>query len=198
MKPFLYLLLFLCFPLWAQQDTASIEKYTIEEFYENTRVGGGVFSEDEKKLLMDSDESGIFNLYEIQLADGSKKQITNSTTDSFFAIDYVPGSGEILYSADKGGNEISHIYLLGKDGKSKDLTPGENEKAMFGSWSDDKKSMIYLSKVRDPQFFDVYKMDIGKWEPQMIYRNDKGFQLEGISHDENLLMLSQPITTSEN
>ncbi|NJX17132.1 S9 family peptidase, partial [Tamlana crocina] len=78
------------------------------------------------------------------------------------------------------------------------LTPGENEKAMFGSWSDDKKSMIYLSNVRDPQFFDVYKMDIGKWEPQMIYRNDKGFQLEGISHDENLLMLSQPITTSEN
>ena len=198
MKRSFYFLMLLCFPLWAQQDTTAVKEYTIEEFYENTRIGGGVFSEDEKKLLMSSDESGIFNVYEINIADGSKKQITKSTNDSFFAVDYVPGTGEILYSADKGGNEISHIYLLGEDKKAKDLTPGENEKAMFGGWSDDKKSMIYLSNVRNPQYFDVYKMDIGTWEPQMIYQNDKGFQLEGISHDENLLMLSQPITTSEN
>lgn len=198
MKRSIYFLMLLCFPVWAQQDTSSVKEYSIEEFYENTRIGGGVFSEDEKKLLMSSDESGIFNVYEINIADGSRKQITNSTSDSYFAIDYVPGSGGILYSADKGGNEISHIYLLRKDRSTKDLTPGENEKAMFGGWSEDKKSMIYLSNVRDPQFFDVYKMDIGSWEPQMIYKNDKGFQLEGISHNENLLMLSQPVTSSEN
>ena len=198
MKRSIYFLMLLCFPVWAQQDTTSVKEYSIEEFYENTRIGGGVFSEDEKKLLMSSDESGIFNVYEINIADGSRKQITNSTSDSYFAIDYVPGSGGILYSADKGGNEISHIYLLRKDRSTKDLTPGENEKAMFGGWSEDKKSMIYLSNVRDPQFFDVYKMDIGSWEPQMIYKNDKGFQLEGISHNENLLMLSQPVTSSEN
>lgn len=185
-------------PALGQQDTTFVKQYSIEQFYENTRVGGGVFSEDEEKLLMSSDEPGIFNVYEIDINNGSKKQITHSKEDSFFAIDYVPGSEEIIYSADKGGNEINHIYLLKKTGEVVDLTPEENEKANFLSWSDDRQSMIYSSNKRDPKFFDVYKMKIGEWEPKMIYQNDNGFQLEGISHDENLLVLSQPITTSEN
>lgn len=197
MKSVLYLMLIFCFPVLAQQDTTSVKEYSIEQFYENTRVGGGVFSEDEKRLLMSSDESGIFNVYEINIKDGTKKQITHSKDDSFFAQDYVPQTGEILYSADKGGNEIDHIYLLQDDGNSKDLTPGEKEKTGFAGWSDDGKWMYYISNKRDPKFFDMYKMDPNNWEPQLLYRNEKGYQLGGLSHDENLVILSRPITTSE-
>ena len=197
MKSVLYLMLIFCFPVLAQQDTTSVKEYSIEQFYENTRVGGGVFSEDEKRLLMSSDESGIFNVYEINIKDGTKKQITHSKDDSFFAQDYVPQTGEILYSADKGGNEIDHIYLLQDDGNSKDLTLGEKEKTGFAGWSDDGKWMYYISNKRDPKFFDMYKMDPNNWEPQLLYRNEKGYQLGGLSHDENLVILSRPITTSE-
>ncbi|MDR9458102.1 MAG: S9 family peptidase [Salegentibacter sp.] len=191
-------LLFMLFGFTAfSQDSTSVENYTIEQFYGNTRVGGGEFSNDETKLLMSSDESGIFNVYEINIKDGSKKQITKSKDDSFFAEDYVPGTGEIIYSADKGGNEISHLYLLKKNGEVKDLTPGENEKANFAGWSDDKESIYYFSNKRDPKFFDIYKMDLDTWEPQMLYENDEGYQLEGLSHNEQLIALSKPITTSE-
>lgn len=191
-------LLFMLFGFTAfSQDSTSVENYTIEQFYGNTRVGGGEFSNDETKLLMSSDESGIFNVYEINIKDGSKKQITKSKDDSFFAEDYVPGTGEIIYSADKGGNEISHLYLLKKNGEVKDLTPGENEKANFAGWSDDKESLYYFSNKRDPKFFDIYKMDVDTWEPQMLYENDEGYQLEGLSHNEQLIALSKPITTSE-
>ncbi|MCC8359082.1 S9 family peptidase [Salinimicrobium sediminilitoris] len=198
MKNSLFLLLLMSFPVWSQQDTTSVEEYSIEQFYENTRIGGGEFSEDEKRLLMSSDESGIFNVYEINISDGSKKQITNSKDDSFFAIDYVPGTGDILYSADKGGNEINHIYLLSDDGTTKDLTPGENEKAQFAGWSEDRDFLYYLSNKRDPKFFDLYRMQIDQWEPHMLYQNDKGLEIVGMSHDENHIALSQPITTSEN
>ena len=198
MKRVFYLMLFLCFPALAQQDTTAVEEYTIEQFYGNTRIAGGVFSEDEKRLLMSSDESGIFNVYEINIEDGSKKQITHSKEDSFFAEDYVPGTGDILYSADKGGNEIDHIYLLQKDGTAKDLTPGENEKTGFAGWSDDDQWMYYISNKRDPKFFDLYKMKPGEWKPEILYQNDEGFQLGGMSHDENYVILSRPVTTSEN
>lgn len=197
MKPVLLLFLLIGFT-GVSQDTTSVEKYTIEQFYGNTRVSGGEFSNDETKLLISSDESGIFNVYEIDIEDGSKKQITQSKEDSYFAEDYVPGTGEIIYSADKGGNEISHLYLLKKDGEVKDLTPGENEKTSFIRWSEDDKSLLYISNKRDPKFFDVYKMDIGTWQPKMLYQNDEGYQLEGLSHDEQLVALSRPITTSEN
>lgn len=114
--------------------------------------------------MIGSDETDIVNLYEINLADGSKKQLTNSTVESFYPIDYVPGTVAILYNADKGGNEIDHLYLLEENGKITDLTPGENEKASFFKWSEDKKLMFYTSNVRDQKYFDVYKMTIGEWE----------------------------------
>lgn len=175
-----------------------VKQYTIEQFYKNVRIGGGAWSADETKLLVHSDESGIFNIYEINVADGSKRQVTKSDVESFFAVDYVPGTTQILYSADKGGNEISHIYLLKEDGNSQDLTPGEQEKADFYGWSLDKKSMFYGSNKRNPQFFDVYKMGVGDWKATLIYQNDDGMDVSGISWDEKTLALNKTITTSEN
>ncbi|MEM9686364.1 MAG: alpha/beta fold hydrolase, partial [Bacteroidota bacterium] len=137
-------------------------------------------------------------VYEITIENGTKKQVTFSENESFFAVDYVPGTTQILYSSDKGGNEINHIYLLQDDGTSKDLTPGENEKANFAGWSTDKKSMYYLSNKRDPKYFDLYKMSIENWESEMMYQNNDGMDIVGASDDENYFALQKTITTSEN
>ena len=173
-------------------------KYSIEQFSQSNRVGGGSFSDDETKLLVSSDESGIFNVYEIDIASGEKKQKTFSDKESFFAIDYLPGANQILYSADKGGNELSHIYLMKGDGITTDLTPGENEKASFAGWSKDKKSMYFTSNKRNPQFFDFYKLNIESWESEMLYQNDNGINISDMSEDETWFAFSQIITTSEN
>ena len=174
------------------------EKYSIDQFYQNNRIGGGAFSDDETKLLVSSDESGIFNVYEIDIASGEKTQKTFSEKESFFAIDYLPGTNHILYSADKGGNEINHIYLMYEDGKISDLTPGENEKASFAGWSKDKKSMYYISNKRNPKFFDFYKMKVDTWKSEMLYQNDNGINISDMSEDESWFSFSQTITTSEN
>ncbi len=175
-----------------------IKQYTIEQFYKNEQIGGGAWSSDESKLLVHSNKTGIYNLYEINVADGSQRQVTNSAVESYFAIDYVPGTKQMLYSADKGGNEIDHIYLLGADGKATDLTPAEKEKAGFFSWSLDKKAMFYTSNKRNEQFFDLYKMTVGDWKSSMVYQNDEGMDVTGISWDEKTLALQKTNTTSEN
>lgn len=177
-------------------EQREIKKYSIEEFYKNTRISGGIFSEDESRLLVSSDETGIFNLFEINIADGSRSQLTNSTVESFFAVGYLPGTNQVLYTADKGGNEITHIYLLNEDGSSTDLTPAENENASFAGWSKDKKAMYYISNKRDPRFFDLYKMYTADWKPMMLYENNEGMFVAGMSEDENILALQKPITTS--
>jgi protease II len=181
-----------------------IKQYSVDQFYKNTRIYGGEFSPDESKLLISSNESGIFNLYEITISDGSKRQVTNSTVESYYAHGYVLETGGMCYSADKGGNEISHIYLLNEDGTSQDLTPGEKEKALFGGWSRNKKSLYYQSNKRDPMYFDLYKMNIGEWIPEMIYLNNEGIDIagfnavDGISADENILALGKSLSNSEN
>ncbi|MEQ1746660.1 MAG: S9 family peptidase [Saprospiraceae bacterium] len=175
-----------------------IKQYTIEQFYKNEQIGGGAWSPDDAKLLAHSNKTGIFNLVEINVADGTQRQVTNSTEESFFVIDYVPGTGQILYSADKGGNEIDHIYLLDANGTTKDLTPAEREKANFVGWSLDKKALFYTSNKRNPQFFDLYKMTVGDWKASMMYQNDAGMDVTSISWDEKTLALQKTNTTSEN
>ncbi len=181
-----------------QEPAVKVKEYSIEQFYKNKQISGGAFSQDEKRLLVTSNESGIYNLFEINIADGTKKQITNSKEESFFAIDYVPNSNKILYSSDKGGNEISHIYLLNEDSTSTDLTPEPKAKAAFGGWNKDKTAFYFLSTKRDPRFFDLYKMDIKTWKPTLLFLNDEGLDFSGISWDEKYVALTQSVTTSEN
>ncbi|AEE48512.1 prolyl oligopeptidase family serine peptidase [Haliscomenobacter hydrossis] len=182
----------------AEAPPRNVKKYTIEQFYANKGIGGGSFSPDESKLLVHSNETGIFNLYEINLADQSMTAITKSTTESIFAVDYVPGTGEILYAADKGGNEIDHLYLLKADGMVQDLTPAPKEKANFFGWSQDKKALYYISNKRDERFFDLYKMGVGDWKATLLYQNNEGYDIAGLSWDEKSVALNKNITTSEN
>jgi dipeptidyl aminopeptidase/acylaminoacyl peptidase len=200
MKPIIAIAaLLLCFTGFAQNKVAKarqVKQYTIEQFYKNTHYGGGAFSTDDKKLLVNSNESGIYNAYEIDITTGEKKALTQSTKESVFANDYVPGTNDIIYNADKGGDENDHLFLLKSDGTVKDLTPGEKEKAFFGGWSRDRKWLYILSNKRNPKFFDFYKMDVASWTPTLIYQNDKGFDVNGISDDERYLALVQPVTTT--
>ena len=179
-----------------EQAPREVKQYTIEQFYKSTQVGGGAISSDDTKLLVSSNESGIYNAYEIDIASGQKKALTNSTKESMFANDYVPGSANFIYNADKGGNENDHLFLQKADGTVKELTTGEKEKASFWGWSRDNKFLYYTSNKRDPRFFDLYKMDTSAWTPIIVYKNESGFDVGAISDNEQYLALIQPVTTS--
>lgn len=175
-----------------------IPQYTIDQFYKNVNLLGNYsFSDDETRLLINTNETGIYNLFELNFTDGAKRAITNSTTESCFIVDYVHGTNQVLYSADKGGNEITHIYLMDEKGNVTDLTPGDKVKASFDGWSKDKKVMYFVSNKRDPKYFDLYSMNTGEWKEQMTYKNTDGYELSSKSRDRSLIALSRPITTSE-
>ena len=174
-----------------------VKQYTIEQFYKTINYGGGNFNKQENKILLHDNSTGIFNVYEIDLATKVKKPLTRSSKESYFMIDYIPGSNDFLYTADKGGNENNHIYLQSGD-STRDLTPGEKEKAGFFGWNKAKTAFYYQSNVRDPKFFDVYKMSLSDWKPELLYTNEKGFDVGSISPDENHILLVKNITTDKN
>ena len=175
-----------------------VNKYDINDFFNNISVYGGSFSSDEERLIYSSNESGIYNVYEVGISNGTITKLSSSELESFFVQSYVPASNDFIYTADKGGNEINHLYLQKRGGQTIDLTPGENEKSIFYKWSQDNTFLYYLSNKRDSKYFDLYKMDIGQLKSRMVYENKDNLSLSSISNNEQYLLLSERLTTSEN
>ena len=196
MKNFLKLIILSILILSCTGSLNNIEQYSIETLMSNNRSSGGYFSKDANKLIYSSDKSGIFNIYEVDLKTNEEIQLTDSKEESFFARGYSPTTGEVIYSADKGGNENSHIYII-RDGKSIDLTPGKNTKASFFGWTKDELEMYVISNSRDPRFFDLYKINIKTLSSEMVFKNDRGYNINSISNNDNYLVLSLNISRSE-
>ena len=195
MKSFLKLITVLLLVI-SCSDSQNIQQYSIETLMSNNRSSGGYFSKDADKLIYSSDKSGIFNIYEVDLSTNEETQLTFSKEESFFVRGYSPSTGEVIYSADKGGNENSHIYLI-REGNSIDLTPGENTKASYVGWTKDELGMYVISNYRDPRFFDLYKIDIVTLNSEMVFKNDSGYNLNSISNNDNYLVLSLNLSRSE-
>ena len=192
------ILLFITIVGCNESQKRDITKYKIDAFFDNIAISGGYFSSSEDKLIFSSNESGIYNIYEVNINNGAVSQLTNSKKESFFIRSYVPGSDDFIYSADKGGNEISHLYLQKKEGEIIDLTPGENEKSSFYKWSKDNSILYYLSNKRDSRYFDLLKMSVNDWKSNVVYENKNNMSISSISGNEKFLLLSESITTSEN
>ncbi len=176
-----------------------VKKYTAEQLFNNKAIGGGAFNADESKILVHANNSGIFNIYEINIADTSMKPLTNSTKESLFSVDYLPGSNKYLYTADQGGNENSHIYLQSPgDSLAKDLTPWANSTNNVFGWSDDKRSLYIQSNKRNTSYFDLWKADTTGWNATLLYQNDSGYNPGGISFTERYIALTKSITTDKN
>ena len=175
----------------------AIKQYTIEQFLTTTAIGGSSFSPDEKSVLFSSNKSGIYNVYSIPVSGGEPKQLTRSTTESTFSVGYFPNDSRILYTHDQGGNENNHIYVMGSDGKEKDLTPGDKLKAQFLGWTHDGKAFYISTNERDQRYFDIYKLDAASYERKLLYQDSIGYQFGDISNDEKFIAFGKPNTTSD-
>ena len=176
-----------------------VKKYTAEQLYTNKSIGGVAFNADESKILVNANISGIYNLYELNISDTLLKPLTTSTKESFFGIDYLPGTNKFLYRADKGGDENSHIYLKTPgDTSAKDITPWPGSANSMYGWTADKKAMYITSNRRNPKYFDLWKADTTGWNFTLFYQNDSGYSPGVISKSERYLTLTKEITTDKN
>lgn len=198
-----FALLFVFAACQPEKKVVEIPSYSIEQFYKNTNVSGGSFSSDGSKLLVSSNETGIYNLFEIPVDGSPAKQLTNSEKESFFGLAYFPNSDKVLLSYDQGGNENNHIYMRDVDSTITDLTPFEGARAGFWGWDRDEKSFYYQSNKRNPKFMDLYQIGLesiekGDFTAKMLYENNDGLDVAAKSKDNRYLALTQSITTNNN
>ncbi len=184
-----------------KESEAPPKQYSMAQFMDIVQIGGGAFSPDDSKLLISSKETGIFNAVEIDLKTGQQTAMTKSTDNAIFGYSYFPKDNRILYGSDKGGNEITHLYVL-SNGDVIDLIQDSTAKAQFYGWSYNQKLMYYASNSRDKRYFDLHSVQVDGtsedkvYPSSVVYKNEKGLDPASISNDDRYIALTEEITTN--
>jgi dipeptidyl aminopeptidase/acylaminoacyl peptidase len=187
-------------PAVGESAVRTPERYGAEAFFTTTTYSlpmGYAWSADGKRLLVSSDESGIFNAWSLAGADGAKQPLTTSSTDSIFAVSWFPADDRVLFTADRGGNEIDHLYVRELSGETRDLTPGDEAKAQFGGWSDDQQHFYVLTNERDPESFDLYRHAAKDYARTLVFQNDDALEISAVSPDGRYVALVKPRTSAD-
>ncbi|KAA3639798.1 MAG: S9 family peptidase [Proteobacteria bacterium] len=162
--------------------------YDTEAFFDTTRLFGSSLNFDGSAVLVSSNETGIFNAYRVPIDGSPKTQLTDSDNNTIYAVSWFPQDDRILYTADQGGNELNHLYVRETDGIVKDLTPGDQLKARFISWHDNDRQFYVATNERDAKFFDVYLYAIDDYSRELVFTNEEGYNISGISPDGRWLV----------
>src|SRR5262245_13575007 len=92
-SPLLAVMAALCgvsFAAGQPKDSRPVPTYDARTFFETVSYAGASFSADEKRLLITSDASGVFNAYSIPVEGGKPQQLTDSKTSAIFGVGYFP------------------------------------------------------------------------------------------------------------
>jgi dipeptidyl aminopeptidase/acylaminoacyl peptidase len=195
----LALLVLACKPEAIDKSLKSTPKlYALDDFYNAPYLKKPSFSPKGDKILISSNKSGIFNAYELSLETGELTTLTDYVTNAAYGISYFPEDERILYSLEIGA-DLAHIFVRNLDGTSTDVTPDSTSKAMFYKWSEDKQAFYYLCNKRDNRYFDIYKLKINHLntkllQSELLFENKEGYEIEGMSKDENYLVLGKVYT----
>lgn len=177
--------------------SAPAPRYDAATFYETVSISGAAFSHDEQRLLISTDETGVFNAYSQPFDGGAPRQLTRSEGDSVFGVSWFPQDDRFLYTADQGGNELNHLYVQERDGSYRDLTPGKGLKARFLGWSGDRASFWVATNERDPLFFDLYRYRTEGYERELVLRNEGGWNVSAVSRDGRWVALGKPRSNAD-
>lgn len=167
----------------------ALRTYSAAQLYRNVTVSGASFSHDETRILFSSDATGVFNVYAQPVAGGVPTQLTDSKTDSYFAVGFFPDDDRFLYIADQGGNELHHLYVQDQSGKARDLTPGDRLKAAFGGFAKDGRRFFVWTNERDPKAFDLYEYAADDLSRAMLFENQDALSPGPVSPDGRHLAL---------
>ncbi len=124
----------------------------------------------------------------VQALEGSKpvgeaRQLTAETARDISIYSW-KGSQRILYVKDFGGDENFHVVSVDvKTGKVTDLTPGDKVRAeILDELPDDPHHILVSHNRRDPQVFDVFRIDLRTGRETLVARNPGDIVAWGTDH----------------
>jgi dipeptidyl aminopeptidase/acylaminoacyl peptidase len=144
----------------------------LRDFFRNPDRSGFQVSPDGNTISFTQPYQSRMNVFVQPRAGGEAVRITNETERDVAGY-FWKGSGRIVYLKDFKGDENFHVVAVDADGKNLvDLTPFEKVRAdiVDDLYDNDAEMIISLNK-RNPEVFDVYRVDLNTKQLTLIAEN---------------------------
>lgn len=144
----------------------------------NPERTGVQLSPDGKTLSWLAPKDGVLNVWIAPVGKlDQARAITNDTVRPIRTYFWAFTSKHILYQQDSGGDENFHVFRADlADGKVTDLTPFKGARAGISELSEKfPTTVIATINDRDPQVFDLYKIDLETGKRALLVQNDAKF-----------------------
>lgn len=169
-----------------------VKQYSVRDFFRRPEKQSFTIAPDGRHLSFLAQRSGRQNIFVQALgADGAPtgepRALTNETERDVPGHAW-KGNDQILFVKDFGGDENFHLLSVPVDGgEPRDLTPFEGVKSsIVDDLRDDDRHVLLQMNRRDPQVFDVFRIDVVTGELEPIAENPGNVMTWMTDHDGRL------------
>lgn len=162
----------------------------LEDFFRNPEKTDFQISDDGTQLAYLSTYERRLNLFVRPLGKGEAKRLTSETDRSIAGFFW--GSDDLLlYLKDAGGNENFHLYGIDRQtGEERAYTPFENVRCQIIDTLPDRAGEVLIGlNRRNPQIFDLFRLDIHSGELTLEYENPGNVMSYVTDHEGELRLL---------
>ena len=147
-----------------------------EVFFGNPDRVSPELSPDGTKISFRAPVDGVLNVWVGPAGDpGAARPVTNDTSRGIRIYFWAYTSRHILYLQDKNGDENWRVYSVDVTSpQTRDLTPLEGVRAQIQAVSPDIPGEIIVGlNDRNPQFHDLYRINIATGDRRLIQHNEE-------------------------
>jgi dipeptidyl aminopeptidase/acylaminoacyl peptidase len=131
-------------------------------------------SPDGKKLAYLAPDEGVLNIWVRTVSEEDDRVVTAERGSRITSYHWSPDSKYLLYPRDTDGDENWHIHVVSAEGgPPRDLTPYGPVQAHILAVEPDHPDVILVGlNDRDPQFHDVYRVELSSGRRTLVQKND--------------------------
>jgi dipeptidyl aminopeptidase/acylaminoacyl peptidase len=170
----------------------------LKQFFDTRRLGPAVVSGDDKLVAFNSDAGGRIDIWVAPIEGGPARQLTH--VQGFVGgYQFSPAGRTLAYLSDVGGTELMHLFLLDADGGAPrdltaDLPPGA--RAELAEWSQDGKTLLYLTSARDEKYLDLYELDPTSGKSERLWESSGNQSFAGTDHQHRRFVAAETLSDS--
>ncbi|HEX8131220.1 MAG TPA: S9 family peptidase [Pyrinomonadaceae bacterium] len=177
------------------RGSAGAEAFTIERYLNIRAASSPALAPAGDRVAFLLNVTGTPQVWSVGAAGGWPEQLT-FYTDRVDFVRWSPDGTGLLFGKARGGDENAQLYWMSPDGAEvRQLTDAPKIRYNFGAWSADGRRISYASNKRNPNFFDIYVMDVASGQESLVYQQDGSNAAVAWSSDGRFIVVSRSSDT---